>query len=172
MTYFEDIEVGASALLGRHTFTEAEMLAFARLYDPQPFHVDPEAAKRSHFGALVASGWHTAAMWMKYFVAANRGVPQGTAKEGDAKGGDAISGSTSAGALGQFGPATGFSKLRWLKPVYAGDTISYATEAREKIASKSRSQWGLLRAYNSGTNQHGDLVIDFESVVLVVRRPA
>ena len=162
MTYFEDIEVGNSALLGRHTFTEPEMLAFARAFDPQPFHVDPAAARRSHFGALVASGWHTASMWMKYFVAANIGTPQPGAPAGGA----------SAGTLGQFGPATGFTKLRWLKPVYAGDTISYATEAREKIASRSRSQWGLLRAYNSGTNQHGDLVIDFESVVLVAKRPA
>ncbi|MEP9354789.1 MaoC family dehydratase [Xanthobacter sp. KR7-65] len=164
MTYFEDIEVGNTALLGRHTFTQQEIVAFARLYDPQPFHVDPEAARRSHFGALVASGWHTASMWMKYFVAANIGVPHPDAS--------APAGVAGEGALGQFGPATGFRKLQWLKPVYVGDTISYATEAREKIASKSRSQWGLLKAYNSGTNQHGDLVIDFESVVLVAKRPA
>lgn len=158
MTYFEDLEVGATAVLGRHTFSQAEIIDFARQYDPQPFHVDPEAAKRSHFGALVASGWHTVAMWMKYFVAANA-AGKGAGRD------------TGKGALGAFGPASGFANLRWLKPVYAGDTISYATEVREKLNSKSRPGWGLLKAYNSGTNQYGDLVVDFETVVLVARRP-
>ncbi|MFG1282743.1 MaoC family dehydratase [Xanthobacter autotrophicus] len=156
MTYFEELEIGDHEVLGRHTFTEAEMIAFAKLYDPQPFHVDPEAAKRSHFGALVASGWHTASMWMKFFIAFNTG----SAKALEAKGGRML----------EVGPSPGFTNLRWLKPVYAGDTITYATEAREKIATRGRPQWGLLKAYNSGTNQHGDLVIDFESAVLVARK--
>ena len=161
MMYFEEVEAGATAALGNHTFTEAEMLAFARLYDPQPFHVDPEAARRSPFGALVASGWHTAAMWMKCFVDSNMALPKEASKPGE----EGVPGG------GSFGPASGFTKLRWLKPVYAGDTISFATEVRDKITIKSRPQWGFLRTYNSGTNQHGDLVIDFESTVLMRRRP-
>lgn len=156
MKFFDDIEVGAREVLGHHTFTEAEIVAFARAYDPQPFHVDPEAARRSHFGALVASGWHTAATWMKYFVAYNVRTTEAQRARGE--------------KAPTVGPSSGFTNLRWLKPVYAGDTITYATEAKEKSSSRSRPEWGILRAYNSGTNQHGDLVIDFESVVLLQRR--
>lgn len=156
MNFFDDIEIGTREVLGHHTFSEEEMIAFARAYDPQPFHLDPEAARRSHFGALVASGWHTAATWMKYFLAFN----ERTAREQKARG----------ERVPLLGPSSGFTNLRWLKPVYAGDTITYATQAKEKTASRSRPQWGILHAYNSGTNQHGDLVIDFESIVLLERR--
>lgn len=158
MKYFEELEVGASQVLGHHTFTEAEIIAFARLYDPQPFHVDPEAARRSPFGALVASGWHTASMWMRFLVAFNM-------REAEAQ-------MAKTGTTVRIGPSPGFSNLRWLKPVYAGDTITYATEVREKSASKSKPQWGVVKGYASGTNQHGDTVIDFETVVLVGRKGA
>ncbi|QRG09204.1 MaoC family dehydratase [Xanthobacter dioxanivorans] len=156
MKFFDDIEVGAREVLGHHTFGEAEMIAFARAYDPQPFHVDPEAAKRSHFGALVASGWYTASLWMRYFVGFNVRTAEAQRARGE--------------RVPVVGPSPGFSNLHWLKPVYAGDTITYATEAREKTVSRSKSHWGILKAYNSGTNQYGDLVIDFESVVLLERR--
>lgn len=156
MKFFDDIALGTREILGHHTFMEEEMLAFARTFDPQPFHVDPEAAKRSHFGALVASGWLTAATWMKYFLAYS-------AREADAL-------RAKGEKVPQIGPSSGFTNLRWVKPVYAGDTITYATEAKEKTPARSRPQWGILKAYNSGTNQHGDLVIDFESVVLLERR--
>lgn len=156
MSYFDDIQVGARRTLGSHLFTREEILEFARAYDPQSFHVDEEAAKRSHFGALVASGWHTAATWMRYLLEERARDDAQRAARGE--------------KLPAFGPSPGFKNMRWLKPVYAGDTITYATEVREKVPSKSKPDWGLLMAYNTGTNQHGDLVFDFESTVFVRRR--
>ncbi|MFG1343622.1 MaoC family dehydratase [Xanthobacter autotrophicus DSM 431] len=156
MKFLDEIEVGTRVVLGHHTFTQDEIIAFARRFDPQPFHVDPEAAKRSHFGALVASGWHTASLWMKCNV--------------DFRTREAEAQRTKGERAPMVGPSPGFSNLRWLKPVYAGDTITYASEVREKTASKSKPQWGILKAYNTGTNQYGDLVIDFETAVLLERR--
>lgn len=155
MSYYDEAEIGHRRQLGTHRFTREEIVDFARKYDPQPFHLDEAAASRTHFGALVASGWHTAATWMKLFVA---DVERDTAAR-KAKG----------APLPEFGPSPGFKNLRWLKPVYAGDTISYATELKEKIVSRSKPEWGLIIAYNSGTNQHGDLVFDFESTVFIRR---
>lgn len=155
MSFFDEAEIGQRRQLGNHRFTREEIVAFAQKYDPQPFHLDEAAASRTHFGALVASGWQTAATWMKLFVA---DVERDTAAR------------MARGApVPEFGPSPGFKNLRWLKPVYAGDTISYATELKEKIVSKSKPDWGLIIAYNSGTNQHGDLVFDFESTVFIRR---
>ncbi len=156
MSFFEDIELGERHTLGSHRFLREEILAFAAKFDPQPFHLDEEAAKRTHFGGLVASGWHTASMWMKYFVADRQRDAQERAARGE--------------RVAQMGPSPGFDDLRWLKPVYPGDTITYATEVREKVVSKTKPGWGVILAYNSGTNQHGDLVIDFESAVFIQRR--
>lgn len=156
MKFLDDIEVGAREVLGHHTFTEAEIIAFARAYDPQPFHLDPEAAKRSHFGALVASGWHTASMWMRYFVHFNQRLTEAQLARGE--------------QVPMVGPSPGFTNMRWLKPVYAGDTITYASEVKEKTASRSKPNWGILKSYNTGSNQYGDVVVDFESVVLLERR--
>ncbi len=157
MKYFEDTDVGSRQILGTHLFTREEIIAFAQAYDPQAFHVDDEAARRSHFGALCASGWHSAAMWMKCFVAHQEKLIAEALARGE----------TVAGA----GPSPGFKNLHWLKPVYAGDTITYATEVKDKQATRSRPKWGLLTAYNTGVNQHGDLVLDFESTVFLERRP-
>ena len=77
--WFEDIEIGARRALGSYTFHEAEMIAFAKKYDPQPIHIDPEAAKKSLYGGLIASGWHTASVWMKLAVA-SRMMEAGDAK--------------------------------------------------------------------------------------------
>ena len=156
MKFFDDIEVGERHVLGHHTFTEAEMIAFAEKYDFQSFHVDPDAAKRSLFGALVASGWLTSATWMRCFIEFN----VRSAEEQRARG----------ERVPMVGPSPGFTNMRWLKPVYAGDTITYVTEPKEKTTSRSRPKWGVLRVYNSGTNQHGDLVLDFESTVFAERR--
>jgi len=133
--------------LGAHTFTEDEILAFARAYDPQPFHIDAEAAKRSHFGGLVASGWHTAAMWMRYSVAWHAARRAEVEARGQ--------------GLPARGPGLGFKDLRWLKPVYVGDTITFHGEIRERRPSKGQPGWSVVTAYNSATNQHGDLVLDF-----------
>ncbi|OYX87290.1 MAG: dehydratase [Azorhizobium sp. 35-67-5] len=157
MSFFDDVEIGSRRTLGSYLFTREAVLAFAEKYDPQRFHVDEAAASRTHFGALVASGWHTAATWMKLFL---EDQVRETA-ERKARG----------APVPHLGPSPGFKNLRWLKPVYVGDTITYSTELREKIVSRSKPGWGLFIAYNSGVNQHGDLVFDFESTVFVRRAP-
>lgn len=157
MSYFDEMEIGHRRHLGSHRFTREGMIAFAQKYDPQPFHVDEAAASRTHFGALVASGWHTAATWMRLLVEFH----MKEAAERAARGAD----------VPQYGPSPGFKNLHWPKPVYAGDTITFASELREKIVSRSKPEWGLLVAYNTGTNQHGDLAFDFESTVFIRRGP-
>ena len=156
MKFFEDIVVGERSELGSHTFTADDIKRFARRFDPQPFHVDEAAAARSHFGALVASGWHTASTWMRLMVEYQR-------REDDAR---RARGEPVAG----LGPSPGFRDLKWLKPVYAGDTVTYATEVIETRTSNSRPQWGLMSIRNSGVNQKGEPVISFISVVFVQRR--
>jgi acyl dehydratase len=152
MPWFEDVRVGATIELGAHTFTSEEIVRFARAFDPQPFHLDPEAAAASHFGGLVASGWHTAAVWMKLRVAqlaaraAERGINE---------------------PLEAFGPSPGFQDLRWLRPVRAGDTIRYTTRAADKRALATRPQWGLVTSRNEGFNQRGELAFAFTGHVFV-----
>ncbi|HEX8662747.1 MAG TPA: MaoC family dehydratase [Beijerinckiaceae bacterium] len=154
--FFEDVPVGETAMLGTYTFTPETVIAFAREFDPQPFHVDPEVAARSHFGALAASGWHTAAAWMKRLV--ERRTRQREA----------------ALARGQrpvnFGPSPGFRDLRWVKPVYAGDTLTFRTTVVDKRPSASRPEWGLILSHNTGHNQAGELVYEFSGAGFVERR--
>ena len=158
MKFWEDIAVGEIAEVGRHTFTADSIKAFARRFDPQPFHVDEEAAARSHFGALCASGWHTASVWMRLTVEHQRRDDDARRARGE--------------PVATLGPSPGFRELKWLKPVYAGDTVSYATEIVDKRASGSRPDWGLMWIRNTGTNQNGELVISFVSVAFVQRRAA
>jgi acyl dehydratase len=156
MKFFEDIAVGERIEIGRHSFTAESIKAFARVYDPQPFHVDEEAAARSHFGALVASGWQTAAVWMRLMVEHHRRESDEMRARGE--------------AVAELGPSPGFRELKWLRPVYVGDTITYSTEIIEARASKSRPGWGLMRIRNSGVNQKGEPVISFISTAFVQRR--
>ncbi|HEX2216411.1 MAG TPA: MaoC/PaaZ C-terminal domain-containing protein, partial [Xanthobacteraceae bacterium] len=121
MTYLEDIEIGRRTEIGRHTFTADEIKAFATRYDPQPFHLDEEAAARSHFGRLCASGWHTAAMCMRFLVENRRRIVAELQARGE--------------PIGKWGPSPGFRDLKWLKPVYVDDTITYAAEPIEKRVS-------------------------------------
>lgn len=143
-----DVPLNTRVNLGFHTFALEEVLAFARAYDPQPFHIDADAARRSHFGAIVASGWHTAAMWMRHSVTYH----QKRAAEAQARGETAL----------VRGPGIGFRNLQWLKPVYVGDTITFYSELRERRPSKGRPGWAVITVYNSAINQHADLVMDFE----------
>jgi acyl dehydratase len=156
MRYFDDIQVGDRIELGSHTFTAQEIKTFAAAYDPQSFHMDEAAAAKSHFGALCASGWHTVAMWMRLRVHhAQREDAARTARgEPNAK----------------LGASPGFRDLKWLKPVYAGDTITYAAEVAETRASKSRPGWGLIFSRNTGTNQKGEIVLSFLGSGFVERR--
>ena len=158
MKFFEDIAIGERAELGVHTFTADDIKRFARKYDPQPFHIDEQAAARSHFGALCASGWHTASVWMRLMVDHQRREDEARRSRGE--------------AVASLGPSPGFRELKWLKPVFAGDTVSYSTEIVDKRASNSRPAWGLMSIRNTGINQKGEPVISFVSVAFVERRPA
>jgi acyl dehydratase len=156
MQFFEDIRIGEKSEIGRHTFTAEEIKRFAARYDPQPFHVDEAAAARSHFGALCASGWHTAAICMRLLVERKDRVVAELKARGE--------------PVATWGPSPGFRELQWVKPVYAGDTITYASEPIEKRVTKSRPGWGLMFSRNTGTNQHGELVYSFIGSAFIERR--
>jgi acyl dehydratase len=156
MKLFEDFVVGERFELGQYRFEAEDIKAFARRFDPQPFHVDEAAAARSHFGALVASGWQTAAIWMRLLVEYER-------REDDAR-------KARGEPVAALGPSPGFRNLKWLKPVYPGDTVGYSTEVVETRASNSRPGWGLISLRNGGVNQKREPVISFNSVVFVQRK--
>ena len=156
MKFFEEVVVGEKIELGRHTFTTEAIKAFASKFDPQVFHLDEEAAARSHFGALCASGWHTAAVWMRLMVDYKNRIDEERRARGE--------------RVAVLGPSPGFRELKWLKPVYVGDTITYATEVLEARTSESRPEWGLMTIRNTGVSQKGELVISFISVAFVPRR--
>jgi acyl dehydratase len=158
MKFFEDIQVGERSEIGRHTFTAEEIKAFAGRFDPQVFHLDEAAAAASHFGALCASGWHTAATWMRLMVEHQRREDDTRRARGE--------------PVARLGPSPGFRELKWLKPVYVGDTISYTTEVIETRPSNSRPDWGLMMVRNTGVNQRGEPVISFVSVAFIERRSA
>ena len=157
MKYFEDIRVGDVYEVGRYTFTADNIKAFATRFDPQAFHIDEEAAARSHFGGLVASGWHTAVAWMRLMIDYRRRMDEAMRARGE--------------TVASIGPALGFRELKWLKPVYVGDTVAYKTEVIETRLSNSRPGFGLMTIRSTGTNQNGEPVITFESTTFVERRP-
>jgi acyl dehydratase len=154
--FFEDIQVGDVFEYGRHTFTADNIKAFATRFDPQPFHVDEEAAARSHFGALCASGWHTAAAWMRLMVDFRRRMDEAARARGEPVAG--------------IGPALGFRELKWHNPVYVGDTIAYKSEVTEMRLSNSRPGSGLMTFRSTGVNQNGEPVISLVSTTFVERR--
>lgn len=135
---FEDFEPGQVYELGSRTVTEAEILEFARQFDPQPFHLDPEAAKESVFGGLIASGWHTGAIWMRLYV-------------------DAMLG----GAASRGSP--GVEELRWLAPVRPGDTLTGSLTVLDVTPSATRPDRGTVRIRGELTNQDGVTVMRMTS---------
>ena len=147
MIYWEDVEVGAVQRFGAYAVTREEVLAFARAYDPQPFHLDDEAAAQSLFGRLSASGWHTCAMTMRMLV-------------------DHMEKADMA-SLG----SPGIDDLRWLKPVHPGDMLSVETEILEKRPLESRPDVGLHKSRTSVFNQDGVEVMRFTSNMMSRRRP-
>ena len=157
MKFFEDIQVGERIAIGRHTFSAAEIKAFAARFDPQPFHLDEAAAERSHFGALVASGWHSAVVWMRLMVDQRRRSGEAARARGE--------------RVAAMGPALGLRELKWLKPVFAEDTIDYASEVIEARVSASKPGLGLISIRSTGVNQRGEPVITFVSTTFVERRP-
>ena len=147
MIYWEDVEIGAETCFGSYAVTRNEVLEFARKYDPQPFHLSDEAAARTHFGRIAASGWHTTAMTMKVIVAH-------ISKDEQA-------------SLG----SPGVDELRWLKPVYPGDTISVRGTIVGKTPSRSKPEIGTIRTLTIVTNQDNVEVMRYTSIVMMRRRP-
>ncbi|WP_374945072.1 MaoC family dehydratase [Sphingomonas sp.] len=147
MQYFEDIAVGAKASFGAYEVTREDVIAFASKFDPQPFHLSEEAAAQTHFGRLSASGWHTCAMMMAMLVA--------NLKENRQAG------------LG----SPGIDELRWLKPVYPGDTLRVESEVLEARASASRPEMGIFKSRVTVFNQHDVAVMTLISNGLVATRP-
>ena len=158
MKYIDDLRVGDVLMTGRHTFNADEIKAFARRFDPQPFHLDEEAAARSHFGALCASGWQTAAVWMRLLIDYRRAEADAMIARGE--------------PVAVNGPALGFRDLKWQKPVYVGDVVDYKTVLTEVRFSNSRPGYGLMTTLTTGVNQSGVTVISFISTNFVERRPA
>ena len=148
MQYFEDLEVGATARFGRYHVTRDEVIAFAAKYDPQPFHLSDEAAATTHFGRLSASGWHSCAMVMAMMVENLKAHEQA--------------------GLG----SPGVDQLRWLKPVYPGDTLRCESELLEKRVSASRPEMGIFKSRLTVFNQDDVAVLSMVSNGLIRTRPA
>ena len=151
--YWEEIEIGARRELGDYTFTEEEIISFAIKYDPQPFHIDPVAAKDSMFGGIIASGWHTAATWMKMSLAA---------RERETTGGNRTV---------RSGVSPGFEDMKWLKPVRPGTTLTFSSVVAGKTELKSRPELGLVQSLNAAHDRDGALVFSFLGKGFVQRRP-
>ena len=148
MLYYEDIEIGTRQSFGSYPVTREEVIEFAARFDPQPFHLDDDAAAATHFGRLSASGWHTCAMTMRMLVDNMRDVEQA--------------------GLG----SPGVDQLQWKRPVYPGDTLRCETEVIEKRRSKSRPEMGLFKSRIRVFNQHGQVVLEMVSNGLIrVRDP-
>ncbi|MER9666063.1 MaoC family dehydratase [Mesorhizobium sp. M0185] len=145
--------IGITVTLGSHRFEPEAIKAFARKYDPQIFHIDEEAARNSIFGGLCASGWHTAATWMKLSLQA--GIEAEVARW------------PGPGPVPEFGPSPGFKNLKWPKPVYAGETVTFTRTALAHRPIASRPGWRLLTLRSEAFDSTGDKVIEFESAVLV-----
>ena len=156
MRFFEDIEIGQRREVGSFTFTAELIKKFAAQFDPQPFHLDEEAGRQSLFGELAASGWHVASVCMKLMVADG----QRQAAEAAARGEKAA----------VWGPSPGFRELRWIKPVLAGDTVSFSSAVETVRSSSSRPEWGIVQARNTGINQRGELVFSFLATAFAPRR--
>jgi acyl dehydratase len=158
MHFFEDIEVGQRRELESFTFTAELIKKFAGQFDPQRFHLDEEEGKKSLFGGLAASGWRIGSVCMKLLVADGQRQATEAAARGE--------------AIAIWGPSPGFRELRWIRPVLAGDTISFASEVETLRTSEKRPEWGILQARNTGTNQRGELVFSLLATAFVPRRNA
>jgi len=147
MIWWEDFKVGERSEMGRYTFGADEIVTFARQFDPQPFHTDPQAARESAFGGLIASGWHTCAVGMRLMV-------------------DQYIGRTVS--LG----SPGIEDIRWLRPVRAGDTLTYSRTVTASRASATRAGVGLVKHRWEAVNQSGETVLTMEGWGMYGRRPA
>jgi acyl dehydratase len=142
--FLEDLRVGQRFSSGSHTIDEAQIKAFAAQFDPQPFHLDGEAAKATLFGRLAASGWHTAAITMKLLV--ESGLP------------------LRGGIIGSGG------EINWPKPTRPGDTLTVLSEIEEITPSRSRPDRGMIRVRSETRNQDGETVQILIAKLVVPRR--
>ena len=147
LRYWEDFAPGDVIELGSRAITKDSILAFAREFDPQPFHTDEAAAKDTIYGGLIASGWHTGSLSMRLFY-------EGLIKH--------------VVSLG----SPGFDELRWIKPVRPGDTLSARLTVLECVASRSKPDRGVIRALLETRNQDGEVVMSIKAINLFGRRPA
>ena len=143
--YFEDYAVGETRSYGDYLMTEEEIIEFAKRYDPQVFHIDPEAAKQSSFGGLAASGWHTASASMRMLV--DHFIPP-------------------KASMG----SPGIDELRWFAPVRPGDTLQAEIEVLTVTPSKSKADRGIARLKYSTFNQRRELVSSYVVNHLLRRR--
>ena len=148
--WFEDINIDEAFPLGSHSFSEAEIIRFATLYDPQYFHTDPEAAKAGPFGGLIASGWHTVSVGQRQMVDALFAEEERLRGLGEEP--------------GVSGPSPGVNKAEFKVPVRPGDIVTYALVVLSKRPSGSLPGWGVLINSLTGTNQRGELVYQSELV--------
>ncbi len=147
MKYLEDFPVGVRRRLGSKLVDEDEVIRFATEFDPQPFHIDKEAAAQSFYGGVIASGWHTCSMTMRIMVdnylidAASLGSP-------------------------------GIDELRWLRPVRPGDTLTVYSTVQEMVPSKSKPDRGVLTTLSEVENQAGEVVMTMRGKSMMKKRPA
>lgn len=145
MRFLKDIEVGETVKLGSHTFNEEEIVRFGTKFDRQDYHMDAERAKKSVFGGLIASGWHTSAIYMKLLVAYIAAEQESHKAAGK--------------PAAEFSASPGLDEVKWPRPVHAGDTITYNLKVTDKRPLKSRPGWGLMQQLTEAFNQNGDLVL-------------
>jgi acyl dehydratase len=145
--YFEDFRPGEAVDLGSRVITEADIIAFGREFDPQIFHTDPEAARHSGFGGLVASGWHSCCLFMRLFV-------DSLLKESSALAG------------------YGVDEIRWLRPVRPGDRLTGRATVLEATLSRGKPDRGFVKHACELSNQRGEPVLTMQTLALFARRPA
>ena len=156
MSYYEDVRSDEWVILGSHRFTGDEIKKFAAKYDPQPRHLDEAAAAAGIFGGLCASGWHTTAVMMRLVAQYYARLQSQAIREGR--------------STIDVGPSPGYENLKWLKPVFAGDTITYRMAFKDKRISKSRPEWGLVFNEIIADNQHADQVFRMDGRSFFKRR--
>ncbi|MCX7381641.1 MAG: MaoC family dehydratase [Alphaproteobacteria bacterium] len=144
--WFDDIKPGDTADFGDHLMTEEAIIAFARDYDPQPFHIDREAAKSSVFGGIIASGWHTGSVVMRLMV--DHYISPGS-----------------------FMGSPGLDELRWIVPVRPGDRLRVRVTVTETIPSRSKPDRGIVRSVTETFNHKGEMVMSSRGMVMVMRQP-
>lgn len=144
--YFEDYVSGHVYELGTITVSEAEIIDFARQFDPQYFHVDPEKARASRFGGVIASGWHTASLVMKIYVDRYLSHVAGMA-------------------------SPGVDEIRWPNPVRPGDVLSVRVTVLEARVSRTKPDRGIIRGKIEAFNQRGELAMSMIGLSIIGRRP-